>query len=135
MDDFFHRQLAIALADGSRSGVSAAEWPQFRGPGGAGVGLSAVPLTWSDTANLKWKMPLPGPGSSSPIVQGDRVFVTCYSGGGAGAATLTRHLVCVRKADGRLARSRVIVAGALRRQDLRREPVERHVRATRGSAV
>jgi len=102
--------LAIALADGSRSGVSAAEWPQFRGPGGAGVGLSAVPLTWSDTANLKWKMPLPGPGSSSPIVQGDRVFVTCYSGGGAGAATLTRHLVCVRKADGRLEWQREIAA-------------------------
>jgi outer membrane protein assembly factor BamB len=74
------------------------------------VGLSAVPLTWSDTANLKWKMPLPGPGSSSPIVQGDRVFVTCYSGGGAGAATLTRHLVCVRKADGRLEWQREIAA-------------------------
>jgi len=74
------------------------------------VGLSAVPLTWSDTANLKWKTPLPGPGSSSPIVQDDRVFVTCYSGGGAGAATLTRQLVCVRKADGRLEWQREIAA-------------------------
>jgi len=85
------------------SGASAADWPQFRGPGGAAAGASAVPLTWSDTTNLKWKTPLPGPGSSSPIVQGDRVFVTCYSGGGtAGQAKLSRHLVCIRKDDGRV---------------------------------
>ena len=86
--------------------VLAADWPQFRGPGGTGAGASAVPLTWSDTTNLKWKTPLPGPGSSSPIVQGDHVFVTCYSGVGsagqpaAGPARLMRHLICVRRSDG-----------------------------------
>ena len=87
-------------------GVSrGSDWPQFRGPGGAGHGTSTVPLTWSDTENLRWKTPLPGPGSSSPVVIGDTVFVTCYSGVGAGQSgtgKLVRHLVCIGKADGRV---------------------------------
>lgn len=98
--------LLAAIVGGWWGGASAAEWPQFRGPGGAGVGESSVPVTWSDTQHLRWKTPLPGPGSSSPIVQGDHVFVTSYSGAGgaggpaAGPAKLVRHLLCVRKADG-----------------------------------
>lgn len=85
---------------------AADDWPQFRGPGGRGVGGSAVPLDWSETRSLRWKTPLPGPGSSSPVVSGSDVFVTCYSGYGAGespggdAARLVRHLVCVSRADG-----------------------------------
>ncbi|SVD13712.1 uncharacterized protein METZ01_LOCUS366566, partial [marine metagenome] len=59
------------------------DWPRFRGPQGNGVSQDAnTPLTWSDKDNLKWKLALPGPGSSSPIVSGNRVFVTCYSGYG-----------------------------------------------------
>ena len=98
--------LSAAIIAGWWSDASAAEWPQFRGPGGAGVGESSVPATWSDTQHLRWTTPLPGPGSSSPIVQGDHVFVTCYSGVGgagertAGPAKLVRHLLCVQKADG-----------------------------------
>ena len=98
--------LSAVMVAGWWGGASAAEWPQFRGPGGAGVGESSVPVTWSDTQHLRWKTPLPGPGSSSPIVQGDRVFVTCYSGAGGAAeraaepAKLQRHILCVRKADG-----------------------------------
>ncbi|MCB1093635.1 MAG: PQQ-like beta-propeller repeat protein, partial [Verrucomicrobiae bacterium] len=55
---------------------------------------------------MKWKADLPGPGSSSPIVWGDRVFVTCYSGygngseGGGDLLTLDRHLLCLKVADG-----------------------------------
>ncbi|MCB1087709.1 MAG: PQQ-binding-like beta-propeller repeat protein, partial [Verrucomicrobiae bacterium] len=61
-------------------------WSRYRGPNGAGNSNdSAVPLTWSESENLKWKADLPGPGSSSPIVWGDRVFVTCYSGYGNGS--------------------------------------------------
>ena len=52
------------------------DWSQFRGPGARGIASSAVPLAWSQTENLRWKTPLPGPGSSSPIVHGERVFVT-----------------------------------------------------------
>jgi len=107
---------AVVLLGGGCAGASAADWPQFRGPGGAGLGESSVPVTWSDTQNLRWKTPLPGPGSSSPIVQGDHVFVTCYSGvGGEGArpegpAKLMRHILCVRKADGSVVWQRDLAA-------------------------
>lgn len=81
------------------------DWPRFRGPNGTGVAATAAPLEWSDDRNLLWKAPLPGPGSSSPVVQGRRVFVTAYSGYGAGAdgdqARLVRHLVCVDRDTGR----------------------------------
>lgn len=83
-------------------------WPRFRGPNGGGVSAGdGVPLHWSATENLKWKTPLPGPGSSSPVVWGGRVFVTCYSGYGTGTAgatpeDLVRHLVCLDLATGRI---------------------------------
>lgn len=85
----------------------AADWTQFRGAGAAGVSTdSKLPLRWSDTENLAWKVALPGAGSSSPIVSGDKVFVTCYSGYGIPKAdegdidSLQRHLVCVDRHRG-----------------------------------
>ncbi len=54
-----------------------AAWPQFRGPNGAGVADDAtLPVTWSATEHVAWTADLPGRGWSSPIVWGDRVFVT-----------------------------------------------------------
>lgn len=98
-------------------GVTAADWTAFRGTTGSGVSTDArVPLTWSSTQNLKWKTALPGPGASSPIVVGDRVFLTCYSGYGAdrsesgGPESLQRHLVCVNRADGKIRWSRAVAA-------------------------
>jgi hypothetical protein len=86
----------------------AADWPQFRGPGGSGVSdAKGAPLQWSDAEGVLWKTDLPGPGASSPIVFGDRIFLTCYTGFGpgipAGAMTaLKRHLLCFDRATGRL---------------------------------
>lgn len=53
-------------------------WPQWRGPDGLGVSPDvALPEQWDDSApNIKWKTQLPGRGCSSPIVSGNRVFVT-----------------------------------------------------------
>jgi outer membrane protein assembly factor BamB len=87
--------------------ASAADWPQFRGPNGSGMAENArPPLTWSARDGVKWKAPLPGPGSSSPILLGERVFVTCYSGYGADASgameSLQRHLVCLDRTTGRI---------------------------------
>jgi outer membrane protein assembly factor BamB len=57
--------------------IATEHWPQFRGPGATGVVEdSKLPETWSATENVVWKMPVPGMGWSSPIVWGDRVFVT-----------------------------------------------------------
>ncbi len=52
-------------------------WPQFRGPGAAGVAENAnLPDRWSARENVSWKTEIPGRGWSSPIVWGDRVFLT-----------------------------------------------------------
>ena len=83
--------------------VSAEDWPRFRGPMGTGIATSgtAVPSSWSPGANLAWKTEMPGPGASSPIIVGNKAFVTCYSGYGLEQANpgelenLVRHLVCV----------------------------------------
>src|SRR5262245_62714993 len=51
-------------------------WAQWRGPEANGVARHAdPPIEWSETKNIRWKVELPGRGSSSPIVWGDRVFV------------------------------------------------------------
>ncbi len=52
-------------------------WPQWRGPLGTGVAPKAdPPITWSETENVRWKKALPGKGHSTPVVWGNRVFVT-----------------------------------------------------------
>ena len=55
----------------------APDWPQFRGPTGQGVSEErGLPLTWSETKNVRWKVAIPGRGWSSPVIQGDRVWLT-----------------------------------------------------------
>lgn len=96
----------------------AADWPRFRGPNGNGIAPDGKvpPLEWSGSSNLKWRTALPGPGSSSPIVIGNRVFVTCWSGYAEdgredGDQTgLKRHLVCVDRASGTILWDRTVPA-------------------------
>jgi outer membrane protein assembly factor BamB len=53
-----------------------ANWPQFRGPQASGVApLGDPPTEWSETKNVKWKVEVPGAGSSTPIVWGDSIFL------------------------------------------------------------
>lgn len=53
------------------------EWPQFRGPGGQGHSdATGLPLTWSETENVAWKTPIPGKGWSSPVIGGNRIWLT-----------------------------------------------------------
>ncbi len=57
--------------------AKADSWPQFRGPTGDGHAEDArVPLTWSATKAIRWKIPVAGKAWSSPVVEGDRVYVT-----------------------------------------------------------
>lgn len=52
-------------------------WPQWRGPGGAGIGAGAsYPDVWSSSDRIAWKAAIPGRGHSSPVVWGDRVYIT-----------------------------------------------------------
>ncbi len=109
------KQIRTAACLGILAGLftgamdAAADWARFRGPNGTGVAADdqAPPTTWSDTENVKWKVPLPGPGSSGPIVVGDRVFVTYWSGYAVDTENLgsienlKMHLRCVDRATGK----------------------------------
>ncbi len=75
--------LATALALTLGGSPLAADWPQWRGPHGTGIADDTnVPERWSAADNVAWKAPLAGLGVSSPIVAGDRVFVTSQAGAG-----------------------------------------------------
>jgi outer membrane protein assembly factor BamB len=86
--------FALALAPGW-----AADWPQFRGPQGNGAS-DETGFAWRlDAAeNLAWQVALPGRGLSSPIVVGDRVFVTAASG----PRQEQLRILCFGCADGKL---------------------------------
>jgi len=97
--------------------LAGADWPQFRGPDGLGVSTDDnVAVQWSESNSLKWKTSLDGPGSSSPIVWGQHVFVTCYSGYGLSRTSpgnirdLARHLVCIDRNDGKVIWTRTVKA-------------------------
>lgn len=73
-------------------------WPRWRGPSGQGlVEGSGYPDTWSSQKNVLWKVPVPGRGNSSPIVWGDRIFLTTAYGDGN-----RRSVLCFRRSDGEL---------------------------------
>jgi outer membrane protein assembly factor BamB len=99
--------LVLMLA-GVGSLGAAESWMQFRGPGGQGVSSEkTLPTNWSATENIAWKTALPGAGTSSPILVGDKIYLTCYSGynvpGQPGEMSdLKRHLVCLNRKDGKL---------------------------------
>lgn len=74
--------LAVVFLATFSSAACAADWPAWRGDA-AGTGVTAetaLPLKWSATENVKWMVPLPAPGNSTPIIWGDRVFVTQAAG-------------------------------------------------------
>ena len=67
----------VALLAGLTVTVTAENWPQWRGPGGQGVSTDAqAPTDWAPDKNIAWKAELPGTGMSSPIVWGDRIYLT-----------------------------------------------------------
>ena len=76
----------------------ASDWLGFRGLRNGVAEPQELPLTWSDDENLAWKLALPGGGASSPIVVGDKVIVTCFSGRDG---DLTRYVVCVDRKSGK----------------------------------
>jgi outer membrane protein assembly factor BamB len=99
-----HALVVVSFA----AAAVAADWPQFRGPGGSGISQeTGLPTTWSSTDNIVWQVELPGPGSSSPAVAGNRVYVTCYSGYGIEEAkgeqeNLMRHVLCLDRRSGKI---------------------------------
>jgi outer membrane protein assembly factor BamB len=79
--------------------VRAEDWPCFRGPGRQGISQEkGVPTQWSAASNIRWRTEIAGEGWSSPIVFGERVFITTALDDGA-----SLHLVCLDRVSGRIA--------------------------------
>ncbi len=76
----------------------AADWPGWRGPTGQGFCEEKdIPHTWSDKENVKWKVPLENQGNSTPVIWGDKIFLTQANKGGS-----QRSLLCFARNDGKL---------------------------------
>src|SRR5947209_5120788 len=89
--------LAAALVVGLGIRARGENWPQFRGP--TGQGLSAeknLPTEWSKDQNVAWRAEIPGDGWSSPVVWGDRVFLTTTLESGSAC-----HVICVDAKSGK----------------------------------
>jgi outer membrane protein assembly factor BamB len=89
--------LLCTVACLAAAAVHAEDWPSWRGPRGNGYsGDTGFPLRWSATEHVKWQVPLPGPGNSTPVVAGQHVFVSCASQEGR-----LRGLLCLERDTGR----------------------------------
>ncbi|MEM9803612.1 MAG: PQQ-binding-like beta-propeller repeat protein [Planctomycetota bacterium] len=100
--------LTLSLAAWLTPPPATSTWTRFRGPNGSGrIEGPAPPTEWSSDANLRWRTALPGSGTSSPIVSGDRVYVTAYTGYGVDPENvgelddLARHLIALDRKSGK----------------------------------
>jgi outer membrane protein assembly factor BamB len=88
--------LTTAVALTLATSLLAEDWPQFRGPTGQGVSTeTGLPTEWSADSGIAWRTPLPGGGWSSPIVHGNRAFVTTATDEGR-----SFRLLCLDRATG-----------------------------------
>ena len=84
--------VALALAAAT---TTAQEWTRFRGPNGSGIGHAPeLPAKITD-ANVHWKLALPGEGHSSPVLWGERLFLTCSASEAGGISVL-----CINAKEG-----------------------------------
>lgn len=99
--------LVIALP-----GVVLAEnWPGWRGPRGDGTSIEKnVPVRWSGTQNVVWKVPIPGKGHASPIVWGRHIFVVTSL-----KEQQQRILLCLDRKDGQILWQRIVLEAPLER--------------------
>src|SRR5688572_1271649 len=89
--------FAVMISVVVTGGVLGDNWPAWRGPRGDGAcDERGVPLTWSATENVRWKVALPEACNSTPIIWGDHVFLTQGLDGGKRRAVIALH-----RADGK----------------------------------
>lgn len=96
-----------ALEGATRPSVESGDWPWWRGPQlDNHAGAEEIPLEWSESENVLWRTAIPGRGHSTPVLWGDRVFVTT-----AQAADETKRLICLDRQTGKEQWSTVIHRG------------------------
>ena len=84
--------------------AASANWPNWRGPEGTGANPAATPpTTWSETENIKWKVPIPGTGQSTPVIWEDQIFLLTASESKAGGGAWDFEVVCLNRTDGAIA--------------------------------
>jgi len=89
--------------------ASAEDWPCWRGPRLDGTVIDdKVPLEWSKTDNVRWSVEVPGRGYSSPVVHGERIFLTTCD-----EAKLERRLLCLDRKTGKTLWSEVVLTSKL----------------------
>ncbi|MDZ4799347.1 MAG: PQQ-binding-like beta-propeller repeat protein [Bryobacteraceae bacterium] len=71
-------RVIFLLLTATAACLCAADWPSYRGPAASGVGEGAAPSKWNveTSSNVRWKTPIPGLGHSSPVIVGNRLFIT-----------------------------------------------------------
>jgi len=91
-------------------------WPQFRGPSGQGLSSEkGLPVLWTPPSLIRWKTSLPGPGHSSPIVWGNRVFLTAFCPPSPGYPHPRLLVICIAKDSGNVLWERDVAAQELER--------------------
>ncbi len=108
--------FALFLAALTCTEVNAQNWPGWRGPTADGVSIEkGFPTTWTATTHIAWKTPIPGRGHSSPIVWGDRIFVTsCVEVNLKDAVTpRDRLLLCIDRKDGSIVWQKTVLQAPL----------------------
>ena len=105
MHPVFRASVVVFLAvtiyptRGAADEIGGTDWPAWRGPKADGIADGRkLPIHWSQTKNILWSVTLPGWGTSSPVVQGNRVFVTSAVDDGGKKSLLT---LCFARDDGR----------------------------------
>jgi outer membrane protein assembly factor BamB len=90
----------ILLVLGPTLGMAADSWPEFRGPGAQGISTATnVPVNWSATSNIAWKVAVPGKGWSSPVLADGKIYLTtaCEVDG---SSEISLRVLCLSAADG-----------------------------------
>src|SRR3954468_10505715 len=89
--------LALIALAASALHAPAQEWTRFRGPNGTGISQAKTIPSNLTAADINWKIELPGVGHSSPVLWGDRIFLTSSGDGTGGLSAL-----CLNAADGKI---------------------------------
>ncbi len=103
--------MQILLAIFARAAVleAGSAWPRFRGPEGNGnAGAAALPVTWDESTNIRWKTPVRGKGWSSPVIWGEQIWLTTATEDGT-----RREAICLDRRTGEVRQDLVVIEDLL----------------------